>query len=196
MRLESIPCCNRKIVKRRDGGDKGEPGGPAIPTSHCFPPVNPECFLFDPRGDKAGRVVVESCRHQFIANPTVKLFMKRFVRSESEPKSFRKPRSNDGDASSVTFSATRFTIRLCSLSELPVTAGFIELALPFLFNWTVDTLPPSQKLLFDSQFCEEINHSEPGLPDPTSRFNVTCSCSRRIFHVRGCSLFSRLKCSG
>jgi hypothetical protein len=54
------------------------------------------------RGGKAGRVVVESCRSQFIANLAVNLFMKRFVRSESE--SFRKPQSNDDDAaSSMTF---------------------------------------------------------------------------------------------
>jgi hypothetical protein len=73
------------------------------------------------RGGKAGRVVVESCRNQLIANLAVKLFMKRFVRSESEPKSFRKPRSNDDDAaSSMTFPRDPF---LDSIVLIKRTAG-------------------------------------------------------------------------
>src|SRR6266480_5298506 len=37
------------------------------------------------RGRQSGRVIVESCRNQFIANLAIKLFMKRFVRGAIEP---------------------------------------------------------------------------------------------------------------
>src|SRR4029077_11074716 len=62
-----IPCCNRKIVKRPDGGDKGEAGRAGNSDIKLFSnPLIRNAFLFDLRGGKAGRVVVESCRHQFI----------------------------------------------------------------------------------------------------------------------------------
>src|SRR4030095_840289 len=41
------------------------------------------------RGGESGRVVVESCRNQFIANLPVKLFMERFMGSAVQPNHFK-----------------------------------------------------------------------------------------------------------
>src|SRR6266496_2332858 len=41
------------------------------------------------RGGKPGRVVVEVCRNQFIANLTIELLMERFVRSTIEANHFK-----------------------------------------------------------------------------------------------------------
>jgi hypothetical protein len=41
------------------------------------------------RGGESGRIVIESCRDQFVANPAVKLFMERFFRSAIQPNHFK-----------------------------------------------------------------------------------------------------------
>jgi len=41
------------------------------------------------RGGESRRVVVESCRNQFIANLAIKLFMERFIRSAIQPNHFK-----------------------------------------------------------------------------------------------------------
>jgi hypothetical protein len=50
------------------------------------------------RGRESGRVVVESCRNQLIANLAIKLFMKRFIPGAVEPNHFK---SHDRMASSL-----------------------------------------------------------------------------------------------
>src|SRR5882724_1858875 len=121
------------------------------------------------RGGESRRVVVETCRSQFIANLPVKLLMQWFGRCAIQPNQFK---GQDRMAASFPMKIRRWIACSRKLSALGACSRFIgvrrwafssdheqehehehgesnypsKVVWPFRPEWIVDTLPQGQKL--------------------------------------------------